>query len=85
MQGDAGFADWTRETKSAGSVDDRYTVAEAIQWIEGIKSEPFFAAINFQSSHLPYMVPHHFQRRFGPESSISPSGLRISRGIKCRS
>jgi arylsulfatase A-like enzyme len=67
MQGDAGFADWTRETKNAGSVDDRYTVAEAIQWIEGIKSEPFFAAINFQSSHLPYMVPHDFQRRFGPE------------------
>ena len=67
MQADAGFADWTRETKNAGSVDDRYTVAEAIQWIEGIKREPFFVAINFQSSHIPYMVPHDFQRRFGPE------------------
>ena len=67
MQGDAGFADWTRETKHAGSVDDRYTVAEAIRWIEGIKREPFFAAINFQSSHVPYMVPRDFARRFGPE------------------
>jgi arylsulfatase A-like enzyme len=67
MQGDAGFADWTRETKHAGSVDDRYTVAEAIGWIDGIKQDRFFVAINFQSSHIPYMVPRDFQRRFGPE------------------
>jgi arylsulfatase A-like enzyme len=67
MQGDAGFADWTRETKHAGSVDDRYTVAEAIEWMQGIKQEPFFAAINLQSSHVPYVVPRDFQRRFGPD------------------
>lgn len=66
MQGDAGFAEWTRETKHAGSVDDRYTVSEAIQWIEGVKREPFFLGLNFQSSHLPYMVPRDFPRRFGP-------------------
>jgi arylsulfatase A-like enzyme len=66
MQGDAGFADWTRETKHAGSVDDRYTVSEAIQWIEGVKREPFFLGLNFQSSHLPYVVPRDFPRRFGP-------------------
>ena len=66
MQGDAGFADWTRETKHAGSVDDRYTVSEAIQWIEGVKREPFFLGLNFQSSHIPYMVPRDFPRRFGP-------------------
>jgi glucan phosphoethanolaminetransferase (alkaline phosphatase superfamily) len=63
MQGDAGFADWTKETKHAGSVDDRYTVAEAIRWIDGIKREPFFVAINFQSSHL-CVVPRDFQRRY---------------------
>jgi len=66
MQGDAGFAEWTRETKHAGSVDDRYTVSEAIQWIEGVKRDPFFLGLNFQSSHLPYMVPRDFPRRFGP-------------------
>ncbi len=66
MQSDAGFADWTRETKHAGSVDDRYTVSEAIQWIEGVKREPFFLGLNFQSSHLPYVVPRDFPRRFGP-------------------
>jgi arylsulfatase A-like enzyme len=67
MEGDAGFADWTRETKHAGSVDDRFTVAEAIRWIDTVKKEPFFVAINFQSSHLPYVVPRNFPRRFGPE------------------
>jgi arylsulfatase A-like enzyme len=66
MQADAGFAEWTRETKHAGSVDDRHTVAEAIQWIDGLKSGPFFIALNFQSSHLPYVVPYDFPRRFGP-------------------
>jgi arylsulfatase A-like enzyme len=66
LLGDAGFAKWTRETKHAGSVDDRYTVSEAIQWIEGLLREPFFLGLNFQSSHLPYMVPRDFPRRFGP-------------------
>ena len=63
----ASFADWTRKTRHAGSVDDRYTVGEAIQWIEGLKGEPFFIAMNLQSSHLPYVVPRDFPRRFGPE------------------
>jgi arylsulfatase len=65
-QGDAGFAEWTRETKHAGSVDDRYTTSAAIEWIESLRREPFFMALNFQSSHLPYLVPHDFPRRFGP-------------------
>lgn len=68
MQGDAGFADWTRETQHAGSVDDRYTVAEAVKWIDSVKTGPFFVALNFQSSHVPYMVPRDFPRRFGPKS-----------------
>jgi arylsulfatase A-like enzyme len=68
-QGDAGFAEWTRDTKHAGSVDDRYTTAAAIEWIESAQSaqpEPFFVAMNFQSSHLPYTVPNDCPRRFGP-------------------
>jgi arylsulfatase A-like enzyme len=66
MQGDAGFAAWVRETKHAGSVDDRVTVDEAIQWIDSLGSETFFASINLQNSHLPYPIPLDFQRRFGP-------------------
>jgi len=67
MDGDAGFAQWTRETKHAGSVDDRHTVSEALQWIGSVKREPFFLSLNLQSSHLPYAVPPDFPRRFAPE------------------
>jgi arylsulfatase A-like enzyme len=66
MHGDAGFAIWARETKHAGSLDDRSTVDEAIQWIDGLDNEAFFIAMNFQNSHLPYPVPPDFPRHFGP-------------------
>jgi arylsulfatase len=66
MQGDTGFAIWARETKHAGSLDDRSTVDEAIQWIDNTGNEPFFVAMNLQNSHLPYPVPPDFPRRFGP-------------------
>ena len=66
MQGDVGFATWARETKHAGSLDDRSTVDEAIEWIDGLDDKAFFVAMNFQNSHLPYPVPPDFPRRFGP-------------------
>ena len=66
MQDDAGFAAWVRETKHAGSVDDRHTVDEAMRWIDTVGSQSFFLSINFQNSHLPYPVPRDFPRRFGP-------------------
>jgi arylsulfatase A-like enzyme len=66
MQGDAGFAIWARNTKHAGSLDDRSTVDEAIQWLDGIGDQPFFVAMNLQNSHLPYPIPPQFPRRFGP-------------------
>jgi arylsulfatase A-like enzyme len=66
MQGDAAFAIWARESQHAGSLDDRSTVDEAIQWIDGLDNESFFIAMNFQNSHLPYPVPPEFPRRFGP-------------------
>jgi len=66
MQGDTGFATWARETKHAGSLDDRSTVDEAIEWLDGLGNNPFFVAINFQNSHLPFPVPPDFPRRFGP-------------------
>ena len=41
---DAGFADWVRETRGAGSVDDRYTVDEAIRWVDTTTGTPFLIA-----------------------------------------
>ena len=64
--GDAGFAAWVRETKHAGSLDDRVTVDEAIEWLGGVGDQPFFLALNFQNSHVPYPIPPDFPRRFGP-------------------
>jgi len=64
--GDTGFAEWVKETNGAGSVDDRYTVDEAIKWIDGVADQPFFIHMNLQSSHLPYVVPDDFPRRFSP-------------------
>jgi arylsulfatase A-like enzyme len=68
--GDTGFAEWVRETNGAGSVDDRYTVDEAIKWIDGVsgQGQPFFVHMNLQSSHLPYVVPDDFPRRFSPKT-----------------
>ena len=63
---DIGFADWVKETGGAGSVDDRYTVNEAMQWIDKVAGEPFFLHMNLQSSHVPYVVPPDFPIRFGP-------------------
>lgn len=66
MQADAGFAIWARKTQHAGSLDDRFTVDEAIQWIDGLGDASFFVAVNLQNSHIPYPVPPQFPRRFGP-------------------
>lgn len=62
---DAGFADWVKETGGAGSVDDSYTVDEAIRWVDSIVGSPFFLHMNLQSSHVPYVVPQGFTRPFG--------------------
>jgi len=66
--GDTGFAEWVKETHGAGSVDDRYTVDEAIKWIDTVAGQPFFIHMNLQSSHLPYVVPDDFPRRFSPRT-----------------
>ena len=68
MLEDVGFADWVRKTKHAGSVDDRFTIAESIEWISSVGKEPFFLYLNLQNSHVPYVVPEEFPRRFGPET-----------------
>jgi arylsulfatase A-like enzyme len=66
--GDTGFARWVRRTRHAGSVDDRVTVGEALGWIDAGPGQPFFVALNLQNSHVPYVVPADFPRRFGPRT-----------------
>jgi arylsulfatase A-like enzyme len=67
MEGDFGLAAWAKQTKHAGSVDDRFTIDEAIRWIDSLDNGPFFLYMNLQNSHIPYVVPRDFPRRFGPE------------------
>ena len=71
-EGDTGLAQWVKTTKHAGSVDDRFTVGEAIQWIEGLDKNPFFLYVNFQNSHVPYVVPKDFPRRFSVTQTDFP-------------
>ena len=62
--GDTSFANWVMATQHAGSVDDRFTMDEAIQWIDQSSNQPFFMYMNLQNSHLPYRIPDDFPRRF---------------------
>jgi arylsulfatase A-like enzyme len=57
-----------KETHGAGSVDDRYTVDETIKWLDSVAGQPFFVHMNLQSSHLPYVVPDNFPRKFSPKN-----------------
>ena len=65
--GDTLFANWVMTTQHAGSVDDRFTLDEAIKWIDNSDSKPFFIYLNLQNSHLPYRIPDDFPRRFSPK------------------
>src|SRR6185437_14591116 len=68
--GDYGFAHFISEYKRAGVIDDKYTVSEAIDWLDSLyvkeqSSDPFFMYMNLQSSHVPYQRPTDFPPRFG--------------------
>jgi arylsulfatase A-like enzyme len=64
---DTGFEAFVKGKKRAGKIDDRYTAAEAVRWIDEGGGKPFFIYMNLQTSHVPYEVPSDFPRRFGPE------------------
>jgi arylsulfatase A-like enzyme len=64
--GDTFFGNWVMATQHAGSVDDRFTVDEAVRWVGQSSGQPFFMYVNMQNSHVPYRVPDEFPRRFGP-------------------
>lgn len=65
---DLGFAEWVKETKGAGSIDDKYTVNEAIKWLDGVAGQPFFIHMNLQASHVPYVIPDDFPHKFSPKT-----------------
>jgi arylsulfatase A-like enzyme len=63
---DRGLREWMEKTGHAGKIDDSDTIVEAIAWTDSIaKSSPFFAYINLQSSHNPYLLARPFAPRFG--------------------
>ncbi len=67
-RGDTGFENFIKGKKRAGKIDDRFTVDEAIRWIDEVGDDPFFMYLNLQSSHLPYETPADFPRKFGREN-----------------
>ena len=64
-RGDTGFEAFVKGEKRSGKIDDRFTVSEAINWIDSVGDNPFFIYMNLQNSHLPYETPRDFPRRFG--------------------
>jgi arylsulfatase A-like enzyme len=63
---DRGLHEWMEKTGHAGKIDDSDTIDEAIAWTDSIqRSTPFFAYVNLQSSHNPYLLARHFAPRFG--------------------
>jgi arylsulfatase A-like enzyme len=62
---DTGFEEFLKGSKRSGKIDDRFTIDEAVRWIDS-GSAPFFLYLNLQNSHLPYETPADFPRRFGP-------------------
>lgn len=61
---DTKFAAWVAKTRAAGSIDDRYTVDEAIKWLDQRRDAPFFIYFNLQSTHFPYRIPADAKRKF---------------------
>lgn len=50
----------------AGKFPDAHTTDVALQWIESRGDRPFFLAMNFQSSHFPYLLPDNCPQPFQP-------------------
>jgi arylsulfatase A-like enzyme len=45
-----------------------HSIREAFQrWLPSTTGRPFFAFLNFQDAHAPYLPPSEFEDRFGPK------------------
>jgi len=65
---DVTFARYAAATHSAGKLDDRHTVARAIDWLGECQQSgrPFCLSVNLQSSHFPYVLLSDTPRPFAP-------------------
>ena len=50
----------------AGKFPDAHTTDVALEWIENRGGSPFFLAMNFQTSHFPYLLPDNCPQPFQP-------------------
>lgn len=76
---DPGFARERRAgTLLAGKLPDRHTTDVALDWIgrQSRENRPFYLALNFQSSHFPYLIPEEVPRPFQP--CELPSDVKFS-------
>ncbi len=70
-----GLTRWLQGEKLSGNIDDRITVSAAMDWLDSIGKNPFFLYLNFQNSHMPYVIPQDFKRR------KSVSGSRYNKNV----
>ena len=62
--GDGGFEVYVQAGKRSGKLDDSVTISEAVKWIDEVKPSPFFIYMNLQNSHVPFVIPKGFERKF---------------------
>jgi uncharacterized sulfatase len=55
-----------RGTESKKPLRDERTAMEAIHWLEENQDKTFFLAVGFDSTHLPFVAPRRFLRRYPP-------------------
>lgn len=73
---DTGFESFLKGGKRSGKIDDRFTVDEAMRWIDTLPAEdPFFIYLNLQNSHLPYETPADFPQRY--PTGVIPFTIRF--------
>ncbi|MFN7904159.1 MAG: sulfatase, partial [Pseudobdellovibrionaceae bacterium] len=62
---DTGFQAWIKKNNvRSGKLDDATTVQRAIAWVQENQRVPFFLSLNLQSSHVPFVMPENFERKF---------------------
>lgn len=52
--------------KDGAVLRDERSATNAIQWLEENRDKPFFLAVGFNSTHLPFHAPQSFLRRYPP-------------------
>lgn len=72
--GQEGLLRWLQGDKLAGKIDDRLTVDGALKWLDNVEDQPFFLGLNFQNSHIPYVLPEDYsgKRRIKKENIMNP-------------